>query len=123
MRSSSQMPSAGTVEPDAGRISEAAQADPERVGEGASLAYLWAGGVFLVVGCLAYLALFQSRSLWDSAVPLPGGEEWPFGAMRRIFPVGWVQASRGSPLGLLNVGIYLLMSPSYFTIVLVPCFQ
>ena len=73
------------------------------------LRFLWVGGISLVVGCVAYLTLFQSSSLWSRAIPLPGGEDGIFGAIRSLFPAEWLQASRGSKLGLLNVGIYLLI--------------
>ncbi|MEO6457710.1 MAG: hypothetical protein ABIO92_05490 [Chloroflexia bacterium] len=91
------------------RSAQDTQADPARVTSGREAHILWIGGAFLVAGCVAYLCLFQSSSLWARAIPLPGDEDGPFGALRRIFPVEWLQASRGSELGLLNSVIYLLI--------------
>lgn len=92
------------------RKAKAAQADMENATfTSKELRFLWVGGVSLVAGCVAYLALFQSSSLWARPVPLPGGEDGPVGAIRLIFPNEWLQAGRGSELGLLNSGIYLLI--------------
>jgi hypothetical protein len=76
--------------------------------------FLWIGGSCLVAMCVAYLALFQSRTLWDRPISLPGGEDGPFEAVRRFFPTEWLGAHRGSGLGLLNVGLYLVILGSLF---------
>jgi hypothetical protein len=98
------------------RLRQALKRNPETTtNEGDSrLRFLWIGGVCLVALCVAYLALFQSRTLWDRPMSLPGGEEGPFGAIRRLFPAEWLGAHRGSGLGLLNVGLYLVILASFF---------
>ncbi len=92
----------------------AAPADCEQDSASKELRFLWIGGGLLVAGCIAYLILFQSSTLWDRAIPLPGGEDGPFGAVRKLFPDEWLEAGRGSPLGLLNAGIYLLILAALF---------
>lgn len=96
------------------RLAQTTPADPEYDAAGKELRFLWIGGGILVAGCVAYLLLFQSGALWDRPIPLPGGEDGPFGAVRNLFPAEWLQAGRGSFLGLLNVGIYLLTLAALF---------
>ncbi len=95
-------------------LTQAAPADPEHDATGKELRFLWIGGGFLVAGCIAFLILFQSSTLWDRAIPLPGGEDGPFGAVRNLFPAEWLQAGRASPLGLLNAGLYILVLAALF---------
>ena len=89
--------------------------DGENASLNKELRFLWRGGAFLVAGCGAYLLLFQSSTLWARAIPLPGGEDGPFGTLRNLFPAEWLRASRDSQLGLLNAGLYLLILASLFT--------
>lgn len=67
------------------------------------------GGAAALLGYLAFFLLLQSKTLWSRQVPLPGGEEGLFGAIRRLFPVAWLNAERNSTLGLVNAGLYLLV--------------
>ncbi|HYP39778.1 MAG TPA: hypothetical protein VEX13_05400 [Chloroflexia bacterium] len=97
------------------RAPGAAQTDSERAIFNKEMRFLWVGGISLIAGCVAFLLLFQSSSLWDRAIPLPGGDDGPFGAIRHLFPDEWLDARRSSPLGLLNAAIYLVILASLFT--------
>src|SRR5687768_11537631 len=95
-------------------ITQQVEVDLDRASLNKELPSLWRGGAFLVAGCVAYLLLFQSNTLWARAIPLPGGEDGPFGTLRHLFPAEWLRASRDSQLGLLNAGLYLLILASMF---------
>jgi hypothetical protein len=60
----------------------------------------------------SYACLFvlqQSHTLWSRPVPLPRGEDGPFGAFRRLFHPGWLSASRELDIGFANAVLYILL--------------
>jgi hypothetical protein len=66
-------------------------------------------GTLLVLSYVFLFVLQQSHTLWSRAVPLPGGEDGPFGAFRKLFHPGWLNASRALEVGFTNALVYILL--------------
>ncbi|HET9493148.1 MAG TPA: hypothetical protein VFR15_02850, partial [Chloroflexia bacterium] len=66
-------------------------------------------GALLVASYVCLFVLQQSHTLWSRPVPLPGGEDGPFGAFRRLFDPGWLNASRALDIGFANAVLYILL--------------
>jgi hypothetical protein len=76
-------------------------------------------GSLLLAGYVALLLLMQSATLAENPTLIPDRFPVVFDWLRGLFPPDWLAADRGSPLGQLNVRLYLLIIAWLFLIYIV----
>ncbi|HYP39081.1 MAG TPA: hypothetical protein VEX13_01875 [Chloroflexia bacterium] len=94
--------------------SEVGPATPRR-----GLRVLVVCGTLLLAGYVALLLLMQSATLAENPTLIPGRFPLVFDWLRGLFPPDWLAADRGSPLGQLNVRLYLLIIAWLFLVYIV----
>jgi hypothetical protein len=75
-------------------------------------------GVSLAFLYMLLFLLLQSHTLWESPTLLQ--DRWPelFYPLRDLFPAEWIWASRRTPLGTMNIILYVLLVAALFTVFL-----
>lgn len=76
-------------------------------------------GSLLLAGYFALLPLMQSATLAENPTLIPDRFPLVFNWLRSLFPPDWLGADRGSPLGQMNVRLYLLIIACLFLVYIV----
>ncbi|HYO49243.1 MAG TPA: hypothetical protein VEW94_05275 [Chloroflexia bacterium] len=76
-------------------------------------------GALLLGGYVALLLLMQSATLAENPTLIPDRFPLVFNWLRGLFPPDWLAADRFSPLGQLNVRLYLLIIAWLFLVYIV----